>query len=84
MLMFLYRGLASLKLAVILIVFLAAVLAWATFLEAGQGRELAQWYVYGSLWFVGLLALLARSRPSARASTVRCPCGRAGKAIGSR
>ena len=26
--------------------------------EAGQGRELAQWYVYGSPWFVGLLALL--------------------------
>ncbi len=59
MLMFLYRGLASLKLAVILIVLLAAVLAWATFLEADKGREVAQWYVYGSSWFVGWLALLS-------------------------
>ena len=54
-----YRLLASLKLAVILIVVLAAVLAAATFLEAGKGREYAQWYVYDSLWFIALLALLA-------------------------
>ena len=53
-----YRILASLKLAVILIVVLAGVLAWATILEAKQGREYAQWYVYGSLWFLGLLAAL--------------------------
>ncbi len=52
------RAMASLKLAVVLLVFLAAVLAWATFLEADQGREVAQWYVYGSRWFVGLLAVL--------------------------
>ena len=58
MLLSLCRGLASLKLAVILILFLAAVLAWATFLEADKGPELAHWYVYGSSWFVGGLALL--------------------------
>jgi hypothetical protein len=52
------RLLASLKLAVVLLVTLAVVLAWATFLEAGHGREIAQWYVYGSRWFAGLLAIL--------------------------
>jgi len=49
---------ASLKLAVVLIVVLAGVLAWATFLEAAKGREFAQWYVYGGQWFIALLALL--------------------------
>ncbi|NLX96543.1 MAG: hypothetical protein GXY83_10240 [Rhodopirellula sp.] len=52
------RWLASLKLAVILIVALACVLAWATILESAHGREYAQWYVYKSTWFIGLLALL--------------------------
>jgi len=52
------RFLASLELAVILIVFLAAVLAWATCLEAAKGRECAQWYVYGSQWFTALLVIL--------------------------
>ena len=49
---------ASLKLAVALLVLLAAVLAWATILEATRGREMAQWYVYTSPWFIGLLGLL--------------------------
>ena len=53
-----FKFLASLKLAVLLIVVLAAVLSGATILEAEQGREYAMWYVYGSLWFCGLLALL--------------------------
>ena len=56
---FFFRTLASLKLAVVLIVVLAGVLAWATVLESGKGREYAQWYVYKSPWFVGLLFLLA-------------------------
>ena len=47
--------LGSLKLAVTLIVILAAVLAWATTQEAGHGREYAQWYVYHGRWFRGLL-----------------------------
>ena len=52
------RFFGSLKLAVALIVILAAVLAWATLQEAAHGREYAQWYVYHSAWFIGLLALL--------------------------
>lgn len=52
-------GLASLRLAVTLLVVLAAVLAWATIIESAHDREYAQWYVYRSSWFVGLLAVLA-------------------------
>jgi hypothetical protein len=53
-----FKLLASLKLAVLLIVVLAAVLAVATVLEAEYGREYAQWYVYASHWFIALLTLL--------------------------
>ncbi len=53
-----FRWLASLKLAVVLILVLAAVLAWATLLESSAGRDYAQWYVYKSPWFIALLALL--------------------------
>jgi hypothetical protein len=42
-----------------LIAVLAGVLAWATFVEAGKGREYAQWHVYHSRWFSILLGLLA-------------------------
>jgi hypothetical protein len=52
------RALASLRLAVVLLVVLGAVLAWATLLEASRGREHAQWYVYTSPWFMILLGLL--------------------------
>ena len=50
---------ASLKLAVVLLVALAAVLAAATLLEKWRGHEYAQWYVYNSPWFMALVALLA-------------------------
>ena len=53
-----FRCLASLKLAVVLLVVLAAVLAWATMLESSLGRNFAQWYVYKAVWFIALLALL--------------------------
>ncbi len=53
-----FQVLGSLRLAVILIVALAAVLACATVLEAARGREYAQWYVYKSDGFIALLALL--------------------------
>lgn len=53
-----FRFFASLELAVVLMVFLAAVLAWATCLEAAKGRGYVQWHVYGSHWFAALLALL--------------------------
>ncbi len=51
--------LGSLKLAVLLIVVLAFVLAWATVVESTKGREYAQWYVYHSRWFSALLGILA-------------------------
>ncbi len=52
------RILGSLPLALVLLVTLAIVLAWATFLEADSGREFAHWYIYASPWFIGLLGLL--------------------------
>ncbi|MCA9042287.1 MAG: hypothetical protein KDA65_18185 [Planctomycetaceae bacterium] len=58
-LLWLYELLASLKLAVILIMALAMVLAYATFVEAHLGTKAVQWYLYHSGWFAGLLALLA-------------------------
>ena len=53
-----FRFLASLKLAVTLIVLLAAVLAAATFVEAAKGRDYARWYFYTQDWFVALLGML--------------------------
>ena len=52
------RWLASLKLAVILLVVLAVVAAAATFIEVAKGRDYVLWYVYHSPWFIGLLGLL--------------------------
>jgi cytochrome c-type biogenesis protein CcsB len=53
-----FRLLASLKLAVTLIVLLATVLAAATFVESDQGRDYARWYFYTQTWFVALLGML--------------------------
>jgi len=50
---------ASLKLAVMLLVGLAAVLAAATFLESAKGSEYAQWHVYKNPWFMALVGMLA-------------------------
>ncbi|MAT14870.1 MAG: hypothetical protein CMJ46_06320 [Planctomyces sp.] len=58
-LLWLYELLASLKLAVLLILALAGVLAYATFVEAHLGTKAVQWYLYHSKWFAALLALLA-------------------------
>ena len=55
----LYEFFASLKLAVVLIFSLAMVLAFATFVESNLGTKAAQWYVYHSRAFAGLLILLA-------------------------
>ena len=49
----------SLKLAVVLLVVSAVILAATTIIEARKGTEYAQWYVYHSLWFIVLLALLS-------------------------
>ncbi len=53
------RLLGSLELAVLLIVVLGTVLARATLIEAAEGREAAQWRVYRTDAFSGLLLLLA-------------------------
>ena len=66
---------ASLKLAVVLMVVLAGVLALTTLLEAAQGRDYAQWYVYHSNWFIALLGLLAANILAA--TLIRYPWGRA-------
>ena len=50
--------LASPKTTVVLLLAVAAVLAWANFLEAKHGSAYARWFVYESAGFVGLLALL--------------------------
>ncbi len=65
------RFLASWKLALALIVVLAAVFAAATFLETAKGRDYVRWYVYGSHWLAGLLALLAANVLAA--SAIRFP-----------
>ncbi len=67
------RLLASLQLAVVLIVLMAVVLAVATLLEASKGREFAQWYVYHSRWFIALLGVLAANILAA--TVVRFPWG---------
>ncbi len=54
----LYEGLASLKLAVVLIAASAIVLAGATFVEKYFGTEAAQFGVYGTAWFAALNILL--------------------------
>lgn len=54
----LYEGLASLILAVVLLLLLAAVLAWATFLERDYGTEAVHFAVYDSWWLAALLGLL--------------------------
>lgn len=53
-----YRFLASLKLAVILLVMLMVVLAAATYYESVYDARTAQHLVYGSLWFALFLLLL--------------------------
>jgi hypothetical protein len=54
----LFRFFSSLKLAVISILLLAGVLAWATFVEADHGMRAAHLTVYGTPWFGGVLFLL--------------------------
>ncbi|MEN6458419.1 MAG: cytochrome c biogenesis protein CcsA [Thermoguttaceae bacterium] len=53
------RLLASLRLAVVLIVVYAAALVWATTVEKNHGAEAARHDVYGTRWFVVFHALLA-------------------------
>jgi len=54
----LYEVLASMSLAVVLLVALAFVLGWATFIESWFGTEAVHFAVYDAWWFAALLALL--------------------------
>ena len=54
----LYEFLASLKLAVVLILGLAVVLGVATFIESNLGAKGVRYYVYHTRWFALFLALL--------------------------
>jgi hypothetical protein len=54
-------ALASIKVAVSLIVLLAVVISAATIVETKHGRPYSQWFVYHSAWFVGLLGLVGAS-----------------------
>ncbi|RJP18397.1 MAG: hypothetical protein C4527_29125 [Candidatus Omnitrophota bacterium] len=53
-----FEFLASLKLAVILLVIFAAMLSWATFYESSTSTEAAQRLIYKTLWFDLYLFLL--------------------------
>lgn len=53
-----YAFLASLRLAVLLIVALVIVLAWATVIEQRYGGKAAGFGIYGAWWFSVLLVLL--------------------------
>jgi hypothetical protein len=66
-----FHLLASLKLAVVLMVALAMVLCAATVIETRHGMAYAHWYVYKSAWFSVLLALMGVNIFSAAA--VRFP-----------
>ncbi len=54
----LYEFLASLRLAVVLLVLVAVVLGWATFVERQFGNQAVRFGIYGTWWFALLLALL--------------------------
>src|SRR3989304_96668 len=70
-----YRGLASLKLAVGLMVLLAFIMAAATLMEKYRGRDYTLWYVYNSSWFIALLGLCALNILAAL--LIRYPWGKA-------
>ncbi len=53
-----FHFLASIKLAVILLIFFAILLSWATFFESEHGTDAVQQYVYKTLWFDLFLYLL--------------------------
>ncbi|HYW80654.1 MAG TPA: hypothetical protein VE890_13825, partial [Thermoguttaceae bacterium] len=53
-----FQFLASLKVAVFLLIVLGIVLSTVTVLESKHDREWAQWYCYTSGWFFGLIGAL--------------------------
>ena len=70
------RVLASVRCSVALLTVLALVLAAATILEARHGREVAEWFIYTSPWFIALLGVLGLNLLAATvlaANVVRWP-----------
>ncbi|MEX2218766.1 MAG: cytochrome c biogenesis protein ResB [Phycisphaerales bacterium] len=55
------RFLGSIELAVPVLFFSAAAIAWATFVESTQDAKAAKAMVYGSWWFIGLMVLICVS-----------------------
>jgi hypothetical protein len=55
------RFLGSINLAVPVLVFVAAALAWGTYLESAHNVRVARATVYGSWWFIALMALVCVS-----------------------
>lgn len=55
------RFLGSLQLAVPVLFFVAAALAWGTYIESTQNVKVARAMVYGSWWFLGLMGLVCVS-----------------------
>lgn len=55
------RGIGSMLFAVGLILLLAVIMAWATFLGMQFGDETSSWAVYHANWFLGLCGLLGLS-----------------------
>ncbi len=53
--------LGGLKLAVPVLLAVAAALAWGTYLDSTHGAKAARATVYGSWWFIGLMALVCVS-----------------------
>ncbi len=53
-----WRFLASSRCTVFILLVLAMALVFGSWLELVQGREHAQWHVYGAGWFAALLGLL--------------------------
>lgn len=62
------RTLGSLKMAVLLLIAIAAVLAWGTFYEARYGTPAVQRAVYTAAWFQAILAFLGVNLAAAAGS----------------
>src|SRR3989338_5850832 len=57
----LLRFFGSIKLAILLILLLAAVLVVATFFESAYGTDAVQYSIYKTIWFGALLLLIGLS-----------------------
>jgi hypothetical protein len=53
--------LGSVRLAVPVLAFVAVAMAWGTYLESTQSSKVSRAVVYGSWWFIGLMALVCVS-----------------------